>query len=183
MTYPNQAGLPGPWGAQRVVLPSPASRATFFQVRTHLYPRFSDRVAAFFRTPMVQAMISPMLAISSYNKSPAGGMGVIAQERDAMAELRLNAFMRNTGIDPRAYRPEAVVPTYMPPVVRERVRSGAGVVPYHSISYQPRLAPPAAVVATMQTMASKINQARRGSVQTQMAMANREAIIRRAFGG
>lgn len=183
MSYPNQAGLPGPWGAQRYVLPIPAAGSSMAEVRSHLYPRFVDRFVAFFRTPMVQMMISPAMAASSYSKSPAGGMGVIAQERDAMEALRLNAFMRHTGIDPRTQRPEAIVPTYMPPVVRERVRSGAGVVPYQLISFQPRMAPPEAVQATIATFRAKLAQAHRGSGQAQLAQANRASIIQRAFGG
>lgn len=182
MTYPNQAGLPGPWGAQRYVLPSPASSSSFAEVRSHGWPRFADRFMAFFRLPMVQAMISPAMAASTYSKSPAGGMGVIAQERAAMQALRVAGFMRNTGLDPRAYRPEAIVPTYMPPVSRPRTRTGAGQVPYWSIPFEPAMAPPAAVQATMAAFRHKLARAERGSLHTQMAMQNRAAIIQRAFG-
>jgi hypothetical protein len=181
--YPNRAALPGPWGAQRYPLPSPLPESPFVFVRPHMYPRFADRFLAFFSTPMVQAMISPLMAASSYSKSPVGGMGLLQQERTAMAELKRAGFANHTGIDYRAWAPENLVPTRMPPVSRERVRSGAGVVPYWSVPFQPRSQPPESVMETITFARNTLRRAERGSVHTQLAMANRGAIIRRAFGG
>ncbi len=183
LKYPRQAALPGPWGAQRYPLPAPLPQSSFMMARTQMYPRFADRFLAFFATPMVRAMISPMMAVSSYSKSPVGGMGLLEQERAAMADLKRAGFANHTGIDYRDWAPENLVPTRMPPVSRERVRSGAGVVPYWSIPFQPRSAPPDAVMQSIGIARAALHRAERGSVQTQLAVANRQAIIRKAFGG
>jgi len=150
--------------------------------RPHLYPRFADRFLAFFATPMVAAMISPLMAVSSYSKSPVGGMGLLEQQRQVEADLRRHAFARETGIDPAAYRPQALVAQQMPPAFRPRVREGAGVVPYWSIGFTPRSAPPEAVMASIDHNRAALARAHRGSLQTQLALANRATIIRKAFG-
>lgn len=183
LKYPRQAALPGPWGEQRYPLPAPLPQSPFVFVRPHLYPRFADRFLAFFQTPMVKAMISPMMAVSSYDKSPVAAMGLLEEQRAADAHLRRAGFEHHTGIDPDAWRPQNLVPTRMPEVSRPRVRSGAGVVPYWSIPFQPRMAPPPAVMADIEHARQALARAKRGSVQTQIALANRGAIIRKAFGG
>lgn len=181
--YPNRAALPGPWGTQRYPLPAPLPSSPFMYVRPQMYPRFADRFFAFFGTPMVQAMISPLMAASSYSKSPVGGMGLLEQQRRVDGQLVQYGFARNTGLDLEAWRPQNLVPTRMPPVSRPRVRSGAGVVPYWSIPFQPRSAPPPGVMASIEHARHVLSKAERGSLQTQIALANRGEIIRKAFGG
>lgn len=168
--------MPGPW-AGSVPVPQPMASSPFAFARTHMWPRFARQFLAAAGVSAPTYMISPHMAPSTYSKSPAGGMGVLAQERAGMAALRDAAFTRNTGLSAHAYRPEVLAPVHMPPVSRPRVRSGAGEVPYWSIPYQPRQGPPEAVVAVMGEFREKLRQAERGGSSAAQARAMRDRII------
>lgn len=170
--YPARA-MPGPWSGPPYV-PAPVPSSPFAFARTHMWPRFARQFLGAMGVAPPGTMLSPHLAPSVYSKSPVGAMEVVAAERHAMATLRQV---------PGAAAPQDIIRTHMPPVSRERIRSGAGVVPYWSIPFQPRSAPPEAVEAAILEFRAAFARAERGGVVGDQARAVRRQIMGRIIDG
>lgn len=170
--YPAR-GMPGPWSGPPYV-PAPVPRSPFAFVRTHMWPRFAQQFLSAMGVAPPTGMLSPHLAPSVYSKSPVGAMEVLTAERRAMANLRQI---------PGAAAPQDIIRTHMPPVSRERIRSGAGIVPYWSIPFQPRSAPPEAVQAAILEFRAKFAREERGGLVGHQARAARREIMGRIIDG